>query len=122
MDIFVGVGILAATVLLLSSAYGAHCGPVRAAWVSWPGASMMTCVALTLLGPVGLGFVIRGGLHPIADLSTANPVAIAVAIGLAGAAFVASPILIRPARRVRLGQGMPVADNGNRAPTEVLAA
>ncbi|MEW9921009.1 hypothetical protein AB2B41_15460 [Marimonas sp. MJW-29] len=101
MDTTLGVGILAATVLLFSWAFGAHRRPDRAAWVDWPGASMLICVAFTMMGPVGLGFLVRGLMYPVADIARANVVLAGVSAGLAVVAFIAAPMLIRPALRGR---------------------
>ena len=99
MDISLGVGVLAATVLLFSWAFGAHRRPNRAAWVDWPGASMLVCVAFTLMGPVGLGLIARGLMHPVADLSRVTLVEPGIALGLAALAVVLTPALLRPGLR-----------------------
>ncbi len=115
MDILLGVGTLSATVLLFSWAFGAHRRPDRAAWVSWPGASMLVCVALTLLAPVGLGFIIRGALHPLTDLTRITVLEAVCVAGLLFLAVTVSPFLIRPGLR-RGTVVRDTADTGNFAP------
>ncbi|NNE52521.1 MAG: hypothetical protein HKN30_08975 [Sulfitobacter sp.] len=69
MDLFLGTGILAASYLLFCWAWAAHRGIPRAAWADWPGASMLICVGLTMMAPIGLGFLIKGALSPLSNLT-----------------------------------------------------
>jgi hypothetical protein len=121
MDILLGVSTLAATTLLLSFAYGAHRRPVPSSWTRTPGLSMLTCVALTLMGPVGLGFLVKAALNPMLELQTLSISVLVVAGALVAIAFVASPVLIRPALKAKR-PAAPTAHNDNAAPSVVEAA
>ena len=65
MDLLLGTGILAASYLLFCWAWLVHRGPRRAPWVELPGTSMMICVVLTTLPPIGLGFLALGLMSPL---------------------------------------------------------
>lgn len=121
MDILLGLGTLAATGLLLSFAYGAHRRPTSAKWTRIPGLSMLTCVTLTLMGPVGLGFLIKAAITPGQELASLSAVSMTVTAALVAVAVLASPILIQPARRKAVAVGRPVADNRNVAPVQDAA-
>lgn len=119
MDILLGLSTLAATSLLLSFAYGAHRRAIPAKWTALPGLSMLTCVMLTLAGPVGFGFLIKGALQPLQELSSLSVSAVILTALLVALAVVASPLLIRPALRKSSEFNQPVADNNNVAPAVV---
>lgn len=117
MNILLGVGVLAATVMLFCWTYGAHRRPQRAAWADWPGCSMLACVGFTILGPIGVGFVIKGLLNPLADLAQVDLVSALACLAIVAVSALASPVLIRPALR---GKHAPArADNLNAAPAVV---
>ena len=97
MDFLLGVGLSAATVLLFCWAYGAHRAPRRAAWVAWPGASMLVTVVLVTTGPIALGFLVKAAFTGLAELRTMDPLSLILAAAAVVAALVLSPRLIRPA-------------------------
>jgi hypothetical protein len=115
MDLFLGVGILAASYVLFCCAYAAHRGQPRAAWPDWPGASMLVCVALTTLFPIGLGFLIKG-LFGIGELTTAALVPAAVTGVFALLAALGGRWLMRADRFA--GATVPTAVNSNSAPAQ----
>lgn len=118
MDILLGLGTLAVTALLLSFAYGAHRKAVPAKWTRLPGLSMMICVALTLMGPVGLGFLIKAALAPMAELASLSIFSVVITGVLVALAVMASPLLIRPALHKSGAYDDLSADNCNVAPTQ----
>ncbi len=124
MDILLGLGTLAATCLLMSFAYGAHRRQNPAAWTRIPGLSMLICVALTLMGPVALGFFVKAAMSPMQEFATLTFVSVVMTAALVAVAVVASPLLIRPARRHVSAPAQPAADNRNTSPSKdtVIAA
>lgn len=120
MDILLGLSTLAATSLLLSFAYGAHRRQTPAKWTRLPGLSMLVCVALTLMGPVGIGFLAKAAFMPSQELASLGFVSLVLTAALVAIAVVASPILIRPALRASSGVIHPVAANRNLDPVQGL--
>lgn len=120
MDILLGLGTLAVTCLLLSFAYGAHRRHTPARWTRLPGLSMLTCVALTLLGPVGIGFLAKAAIAPGQELASLGLVSVGVTAALVAIAVIASPILIRPALHASADKDHLVADNRNVAPAQIV--
>ncbi len=121
MDFLLGVGGLAATALLFAWTYAAHRAHAR--WVTWPAASMLACVAVTLAGPVGLGFLIKAALTPLQQWQTLHFWALVVTAGLAVMAVIFAPLLVRQGRRRPTNGAQDyVADNDNNPPATSVAA
>ena len=97
MDILLGVGLSAATVLLFCWAYGAHRAPRRATWVSWPGASMLVVVTMVTMGLVALGFLVKAVFVGRDEFTTMAPIPMVLAAAAVLAAILLSHRLIRPA-------------------------
>ncbi|WP_156874931.1 hypothetical protein [Sulfitobacter alexandrii] len=98
MDIILGLCAASVTVLMFCWAFGAHRRAVPAGWTLWPGASMLTCVALTMLAPLSLGLFVRAAMAPARVVETFNWEAALVAVALMALAAILGPVLIRPAR------------------------
>ncbi|SFD99367.1 hypothetical protein SAMN04488523_104164 [Sulfitobacter brevis] len=121
MNIVLGIGTLAVTALLFAYAYGAHRRPVPSRWTRVPALSMLTCVAFTLMGPVGLGFLVTAALSPARELATTSVIGLVIAAALALMAVISCPLLVRPARKTSARAGEVAADNANAAPSIAAA-
>ncbi|QFT59014.1 hypothetical protein FIU94_09260 [Sulfitobacter sp. THAF37] len=99
MDIVLGLSVASVTVLLFCWAYGAHRRAVPARWTAWPGASMLTCVALTMLAPLSLGLFVRAAFAPGRVIGTFDWAPALVCIALMALAAIIGPVLFRSARR-----------------------
>lgn len=99
MDILLGVGVLAATCLLFALGYGGHRRTVPAGWTKWPGASMLISVALVLMGPVGLGFLVKAATMPAYEMATLSLTGLAIVAALVVLAVVCTPLLMSSARQ-----------------------
>lgn len=98
MDILLGLGVLSASTLLFAAGFAAHRRPVPARWTRLPGLSMLFCVTLTMMAPVGLGFLVKAALTP--QTFTAGTVMWFLPVAaLAAAALVFTPVLIRSVRK-----------------------
>jgi hypothetical protein len=118
MDILLGVGTASVTAIMFCWVYGAHRKPVPAGWTRWPGASMLVCVAMTLLFPLSIGLLIKAALHPVAEIIALDLSGWLIIAGATVAALVLCPVLIRPALREK--SALQQAVNRNVAPTHAL--
>ena len=117
MDHLLGTGILAASYLFFCAAWMAHRGSPRAKWVDWPGASMLVCVALTTMFPIGLGFLIKGLLGPLPNPFQIGLAPFAVTAALLALCFIGGRWFWRMGQAPAMDLPEPV--NHNRAPLTV---
>ncbi|WP_067296909.1 hypothetical protein [Sulfitobacter sp. EhC04] len=113
MDIILGLSAASVTVLMFCWAYSAHRRAIPARWTLLPGLSMLTCVVLTMLGPLSLGLFVRAALAPGRVIETFNLEAAVVALVLMALAVFIGPALFRRAQR----SAPPTAQNLNAVPS-----